>query len=95
MRHKVPQTPAMSELEQLKAIMEEVSPREPHIRIYRVIPETKKHKFLGTAGVNGFSLDDVREWHGGGTFLLRTVRSDGKYGPSRVVRIASLPLKRY
>ena len=54
MRRKGTNTPAISEAEQLKAIMEEVSPREPHIRIYRVNPDTKKHKFPGTAGVDGF-----------------------------------------
>lgn len=94
MRRKGRDIPKVSETDLLNEFMEDIAPREPRIRIYRVNSETKKHTFLGTAAVEGFSLNDLREWYGSGAFLLRTVRSNGKYGPSRVVRIGSLSLKR-
>jgi hypothetical protein len=78
--------------EEMMAFMENIAPRSPTLRIYRIDSEEKKQEFLGCLPLLGFSLEEVRDQFGSGTFLLRSVRSNGTYGPSRVVRIA--PLRR-
>jgi hypothetical protein len=82
--------PQAVEDKQLNAFLDEFSPRQPMIRIYRVEADGKKHTYLGASDLDCFSLEGVREHFGGGTFLLRSVRSNGTYGPSRVVSIAPL-----
>jgi hypothetical protein len=81
----------MTEDEQLTELMEFISPRNPYIRVYRVDPHTKRHTYLGNLDADGFDLSVVREAFGSGTFLVRSVRSNGKYGPSRIVGIAPRP----
>jgi hypothetical protein len=81
---------ATTEEQQMHEFMDDIAPRSPTLRIYRIDADGKKHEFLGCAQLEEFSLEDVRERFGSGTFLLRSVRSNGTFGPSRVVRIAPL-----
>jgi hypothetical protein len=71
---------------QLSEFMENIWPKDPILKIYRVGPNGKQ-TLLGSAVLDSFSLDHVRHRFGSGTFLLRTVRSNGTYGPSRVVHL--------
>lgn len=64
-------------------------PREPTVRIYRIEPDGKQTR-LGSMSLDGCDEEAVRAEFGGGTFLLRTVRSNGTYGPSTVLRIAEM-----
>jgi hypothetical protein len=98
------QKPAVQdrELKALTAFMDNIgSSREPTIRIYRLETPQKqhqtrfrKHTRVGEVLLSDFSHDPsdlfeyLRAEFGAGTFLLRTVRSNGTYGPSRVVSIA-------
>ncbi len=85
------------------AFIEDIgAPREPTIRIYRLEPLQKQHRThfrkqtrVGEVLFSDFShgnniFEYLREEFGVGTFLLRTVRSNGTYGPSRVVRIGRM-----
>ena len=76
-----------SEDEQLSEFMDNLCPRVPMLKIYR-IEEDGKQTFLGALAMGLFCLDEVRSRFGGGKFLIRSVRSNGTYGPSRVVQIA-------
>lgn len=82
----------------LAAFMENVFPgREPTIRIYRIESNElrqntpfRKQTRLGEICLSEADniLQDMQFQFGAGTYLLRSVRSNGTYGPSRVVRIA-------
>jgi hypothetical protein len=64
-------------------------PREPTVRIYRIEPDGKQTR-LGSMALDGCDEEAVRAQFGAGAFLLRTVRSNGTYGPSTVLRIAEM-----
>ena len=88
LRRNHQKTKAKSEDEQLNKFLDDLWPREPRIRIYRIDEHTKKQTPLGSAHIDGFELEQLRERFGGGCFLLRTIRSNGSWGPSRVVHVA-------
>jgi len=89
------------ELRAFKRFMDKISPsREPTIRIYRLesLQEQKRTRFrkqtrVGEVLLSDFSHDPalicdyLRAKFGAGNFLLRVVRANGTYGPSRVVSI--------
>jgi len=77
------------EEQRLETWLDSWIPREPHLRIYRITDE-RKQVFLTTSSLGGFDPEQLREEYGAGKFLLRTVRSNGKWGPSRVLRIAAI-----
>ena len=84
---------------QLQAFMDDVFPkREPTIRIYRLEPNEKRKNspfrkqtrlaeilFCEARRANIFEY--LRLHFGPGSYLLRSVRSDGVYGASRVVEV--------
>jgi len=82
----------------LVAFMEDVFPdREPTIRIYRIEPNEmrqntrfRKQTRIGEVCLSAADniLQEIQFQFGAGTYLLRSVRLNGTYGPSRVVRIA-------
>ena len=88
----------------LQAFMEDIGPsRVPTIRIYRLKFDQKQSQThfrkqirVGEAPLSDFSRDPsgifeyLRAEFGAGTFLLRTVRPNGTYGPSRVVHIGRI-----
>lgn len=74
---------------QLNAFVEEIAPREPILKVYR-LEQNGRQTFLYATELDSFSLEDLRDHFGAGSFLLRTVRSNGTYGPSRVVHIGSI-----
>src|SRR6185369_4959511 len=66
----------------LTAFIEQIgTPREPTVRIYRLDSDGKQTR-LGVMSLDYCDEESVREQFGPGTFLLRTVRSNGTYGPS-------------
>jgi hypothetical protein len=77
--------------------MEDVFPRrEPSIRIYRLEQNDKRDgtRFRKQTNVGQVCLSEARDLletlhsqFGPGTYLLRGVKSNGTYGPSRVVEI--------
>ena len=76
----------------LKEIVESVGlPREPMVKFYR-LPGDGRHILVGAISLDEFPMDSceeyLREMFGGGEYLVRTVRSNGTFGPSRTVRIA-------
>jgi len=71
----------------LNSFVDQIFPREPTLKVYRIDPDGKQ-TFLYATDLEFFSLDELRDHHDGGKFLLRTVRSNGTYGPSRVVYVA-------
>jgi hypothetical protein len=87
-RKKSARTSENNEEEKLEQFVDNIWPREPTLRIYRVDEKTKKQTLLGSADLDTFELDLLRERYGAGCFLLRTVRSNGTWGPSRMVWIA-------
>jgi len=70
----------------LNEFMENIAPRLPTLKIYRLEPDGKQ-KLLTTTFLEFFSYEELREQFGGGRFLVRSVRSNGTYGPSRVVDV--------
>lgn len=86
-RNRVPIKRVGSEEAQLSAFMDDIAPREPLLKVYRI--EAGKQTFLFATDFEFFSLEDLRNQYGGGKFLLRSVRSNGTYGPSRVVKVAT------
>ena len=82
----------------LSAFMDNVFPhREPFIRIYRLEPNVirqntpfRKQTRIGEICLSEADniLQELQHQFGAGTYLLRSIRSNGTYGPSRVVRIA-------
>src|SRR5262249_19714568 len=87
---------------EMQAFVEDLglSFREPTIRIYRLErylmqPKTRfrKQTRLAVVSLSEFSQDPgsileyIQRKFGAGDYLLRTVRSNGKYGPGIVVRI--------
>jgi hypothetical protein len=77
----------ISEDTRLNAFMEDIFPRWPMLKVYRLGPGGKQ-TFLCSADLETFSLGMLRDQYDGGKFLLRTIRSNGTYGPSRVVQVA-------
>src|SRR5262249_43807596 len=89
------------ELRDFGAFMHVIGPsRVPTIRIYRLEPHQKQGRthFRKQTRVDEVLLSDflhspsdvyvyLHEKFGVGTYLLRTVRSNGKWGPSRSVCI--------
>jgi hypothetical protein len=76
----------------LKAVIESIgSPREPMVKFYR-LPGDGRHILVGAIPVFDFPFDSCEEYlrdnFGGGEYIVRTVRSNGTFGPSRIVRIA-------
>ena len=72
----------------LSAFVDDIAPRLPTVKVYRLEPGGKQ-KFLFATVIEFFSLEILREEYDGGKFLVRTVHSNGTYGPSRVVDVAS------
>jgi hypothetical protein len=75
----------------LKVFIDKLGPpREPTVKIYRIEPDGKQTR-LGVMELEWFDEETLRKQFGAGTFLVRTVRSNGTYGPSRVLRIGPGP----
>jgi len=69
-------------------VIEQIGPpREPSVRVYRIDADGKQTR-MGVMSLEYCDEEAVREQFGTGTFLLRSVRSNGTYGPSTVVRLA-------
>jgi len=79
-----------TEDEQLQAFIDTLIPRQPKIKIYR-IESDKRQTPMGVFNLDELSGSSVEQriadTCGAGTFLVRTIRSNGRYGPSRVVAI--------
>ncbi len=76
---------------QLRGFIDQIGPgREPTGKIYR-LPVDGRQVLLGTVTIYDFPVDEygayLRDAFGPGTFLIRTVRTNGTFGPSRIVRI--------
>ena len=74
---------------QMQEFVDRIGPPPiPVVRVYRITEDGKQTR-IDEADLE--SVDEVylRERFGPGSYLLRTVRSNGTYGPSKVVRIAS------
>jgi hypothetical protein len=88
-----------AEDKKLQEFMEDVIPRrEPSIRIYRIelnekrtnAPFRKQTRLSEIALSEAGDILEYLHFHfGPGTYLLRSVRSNGVYGPSRVVYIGA------
>ena len=74
----------------LREFVENVSPHEPRLKIYRK-ESNKQDTPVTTMTLDAFSEEELRDQFGHGTYFLRTVRSNGTYGPSCVIRIAPRP----
>ena len=77
--------------EQLQASIDTIGgDREPRIKIYR-IESAKRQTQMGVFSLDEFSGSSVEQRiadkFGSGKFLVRTVDANGRYGPSRVIRI--------
>jgi hypothetical protein len=72
-----------AEDELLNRLMDDLAPRGPTVKVYR-IGDDGKQTFLGATDLQWFSLTWVRDTFGGGKYLVRTVRSNGTYGPSEL-----------
>jgi hypothetical protein len=77
-----------SEDEELNDFCENLAPRGPTLRIYRIESDGRRTR-LQFLSMDVFSEEYLREEFGGGTYLVRTVRSNGTWAPSRVIGIAS------
>jgi hypothetical protein len=77
-----------------------VGPTEPRIKIYKILPNGKQvcvhcifvEEYSSSKGVYRFPPADrlpeiIRDQFGPGRYLLRTVYSNGRFGPSRVMHI--------
>ena len=92
-------TPRPEEDEQIQAFMDRLPDlRQPQVKIYR-IEENKRHTCLHVCPLDEFPVDKtesaLQHWFGAGDFLVRTVRSNGTYGPSRVFHIGDPSPLRY
>jgi hypothetical protein len=90
--------------EELRSFVEDIGlAREPTIRIYKLDSGRKQSQThfrkqirVGEVLFSDFShdpsciFDYLRSEFGAGTFLLRTVRPNGTYGPSKVVRVGRI-----
>jgi hypothetical protein len=79
----------------LKAVIDSIGPpREPLVKFYR-LPGDGRHVLVGAMLLCEFPMGDCEQYlsdvHGPGEFLVRTVRANGTFGPSRIVRIAERP----
>lgn len=81
-----------------RQFLDDLAPTEPLVKIYRIEPNGKQvcldYLFLetmksGVLKLPGTSqvLRNIRDQFGPGKYLLRTVYSNGRFGPSRVVHI--------
>ena len=73
---------------ELSAFADEIAPRVPTVKVYR-LEAGGKQKLLFATDIDFFSLEILRDHYDGGRFLVRTVRSNGTYGPSRIVLVES------
>ena len=98
MRRRVQKTRRLqTEDEKLNAYMDRYGSNRPLIQIYRLDEDENNKGKRKQTRVGAMLFDErldleseVQRQFGGGTFLARTVRSNGTWGPSRVLRIASL-----
>jgi len=59
---------------------------EPTVRIFR-LEENGKRTRMGVVTLDVCDEESIQAQFGGGTFLVRTVRSNGTFGPSKVIGI--------
>jgi hypothetical protein len=88
MARKTKQTVDAAEDKKLREFEDDIAPRMPWVKIYR-IEKDGRQTFLGATDLEFFSFEMLRHEFGGGKFLVRTVRSNGTWGPSRIVHVAS------
>ena len=74
----------------LREFVENVAAREPRVKIYRKESNNEQTP-ITTMTLDAFSEEELREGFGHATYFLRTVRSNGTFGPSCVIRIAPRP----
>jgi len=98
MRRRRNASKATTEEDYFRQFLDNVWPTEPVIRIYRIesngkqvcldslFVEMVKPGVLRIPGADHV-LDNIRGQFGPGKYLLRTVYSNGRFGPSRVVHI--------
>ena len=87
-KRRVHNTP---EDKQLQAFIDAMpDDRQPRLRIYRLESDGSQTRLFAGA-LEEFPAEDaqpmLQDWFGAGKFLVRTVRSNGTYGPSRVFHI--------
>src|SRR5690242_20701432 len=96
-----PSRPKTTEDEYLRRYLDEiVGPAEPKLKIYRIKPNGKQvcvnclfvEEYDLSRGVLKFArpacvVENIRAQFGPGKYLLRTVYSNGRFGPSRVLDI--------
>ena len=74
----------------LRKFVDRVSSREPRVKVYRKEPDNSLTP-LTTRSLDGFSEEELRDAFGPGACFLRTIRSDGTFGPSCTLRLAPRP----